>query len=251
MSRKPPYFTATLAKGLDVLAALAELDEIGLSELARRLGVSGPTLFRILATLTAEGYVEKSAEGRYRLTLKLWELGARRVGRLAVRDVARPEIERLVEELGEAAHLGVLEGDGVVIVEKLDCRQPVRVETYVGQRAPAHCSAIGKAILAFSREELLTPFLAGKLKRYSPTTVATPAAFRRELARIRERGFATNREEWRPGVCAVAVPIRRGEEAVAALSLTMPTARFADAAVEKRFAPALKRAGEVIARRLI
>jgi len=245
MSRKatrtdaPPYLTATLAKGLDVLEALAEREEAGLTELANEIGLSGPTLFRILATLTAAGYVQKSA-GRYRVSLKMWELGARAVRRLNLGELARPAMERVVRASDEAAHLAMLQGRDVLIIDKVDAAQAVRVDTYVGQRAPAHCSATGKAILAFEPAHRLSEFLGQPMAGYTDTTITDPQALERELADVRRRGYALNRQEWRREVCAVAVPIRNhANSVVGSLSLTMPTARFIDAIITDRFVPLL------------
>lgn len=242
----PAYLTATLAKGLGVLEALAEVEGAGLTELARRLDVSGPTLFRLLATLTGAGYVQKRAS-RYRLSLKMWELGTRAIRRLTLRDLARPHMERLVAEVGEAAHLAVLEGAGVVIIEKVDTTQPVRVDTFIGQRAPAHCAASGKAILAFAPADITAAILAGPLPRYTDQTVCERHRLERDLALTAKRGYALNRGEWRHDVCAIGVPIRNhAGEVVASLSLTMPTQRFTESAVADRFLPGLIAASAAI-----
>jgi DNA-binding IclR family transcriptional regulator len=246
LSPRPPYPTATLATGLAVLAALAEVEEIGLSELARRLGVAGPTLFRILATLAARGYVQKT-DARYRLTLKAWELGAKAVRRIALRDVARPFLDRLLAETGETVHLSVLQGEGIVIIDKLDSPHPVRVDTFVGLRAPAHCSATGKAILAWQPAPALAALLPERLPRYTAATITDRRAFDRELAEVRRSGWARNREEWREGVCAAAVPTRGAAgEVVASLSVTVPTPRFTQTALRATLVPALKRIGAAL-----
>ena len=243
MSIKPAYLTATLAKGLDVLEALSDVEEIGLSDLSRKQGVSGPTLFRILATLGACGYVHKSPAGRYRLTLKAWEIGAKAVRRLALRDVARPFLERLAAETQETVNLSVMQGDGIVIVDKIDSPHAVRAETFVGLRAPVHCSATGKAIMAFERPQALDAALPARLARHTDATITDRADLARELAQVRRAGWARNREEWRPGVCAAAVPVRDATGAVAAsLSVTVPTSRFGNEAVRDRLVPALKKA---------
>jgi len=247
MSTQAPYLTATLAKGLDVLEALSEVEEIGLSDLARRMGVSGPTLFRILATLAARGYVQKSAASRYRLTLKAWEVGAKAVRRIRLRDVARPFLERLAAATGETVHLSVLQGDGIVIIDKLDSPHPVRVDTFVGLRAPVHCSATGKAILAFTSAEALGEILPTRLLRHTAATIADRAALDRELAEVRRLGWAKNREEWRSGVCAAAVPIfDSARAAVASLSVTVPTPRFSPSALRTTLVPSLKRVGAAL-----
>ncbi|HKZ07793.1 MAG TPA: IclR family transcriptional regulator [Methylomirabilota bacterium] len=247
MSTKPAYLTATLAKGLEVLEALSDVEEVGLTELARRQGVSGPTLFRILATLAARGYVVKSPRGRYRLSLKTWEIGAKAVRRLPLRDLARPLMERMSAETGETVHLSVLRGPGIVIIDKVDSPHPVRVDTFVGLSAPSHCSATGKAILAFLPPEALERALPPRLPRYTGATVTDRGALARELAQVRRAGWARNREEWREGVCAAAVPLRDGGGAVlASLSVTVPTSRFTSEAVREVLVPALKRTGAAI-----
>jgi len=251
VSRKPKsdgeaYLTATLSKGLEVLEALAEVEEIGLSELARRMEISAPTLFRLLATLVASGYVQKS-DSRYRLTLKSWEIGAKTVRRLKLREVVRPRAERLVERSAESAHLAVLQGAGVVIIDKVEAVQPVRVDTYVGQRAPAHCSATGKVILAFSPEDRVKEILDQSIERFTERTIVDRAKLMKDLAVARSRGYATNRGEWRADVSAIAVPLLDHADAVvASLSLTMPTQRFTDAAIKNAFLPALKEAAAAI-----
>jgi DNA-binding IclR family transcriptional regulator len=248
VSRKAdlPYMTATLSKGLEVLEALAEVEEIGLTDLARRIDISGPTLFRLLATLVASGYVQK-AGSRYRLTLKSWEVGSKAVRRLKLRDLVRPRAERLAERSRESAHLAVLQGSGVVIIDKVEAVQPVRVDTYVGQRAPAHCSATGKAILAAMPEGRVDEILDAALTRYTDRTICDRAKLRKELKAARTRGYATNKGEWRADVSAIAVPLLdHADTVVASLSLTMPTQRFTEEAIRTSFLPALKEAAAAI-----
>jgi len=239
-STKPAYMAATLVKGLEVLEALSGLEDSNLRDLARQLTVPEPTLFRILATLAACGYVRKTADSRYRLTLKAWEIGARVVGRMPLRDVARPFLERLAAQTAETVHLSAREGDGIVIVDKVDSPQPVRVDTYVGQRTPLHCSATGKAFLAFQTNGEGDIALA----RHTAATITSRAALDRELDEVRRTGWARNREEWRPGVCAAAVPIRDARQSVVAvLSLTVPTARFSAEVLRRKLVPPLKATG--------
>ncbi len=243
MSINPAYMTATLVKGLDVLEALSDVEEIGLSDLARKQGVSSPTLFRILATLGARGYVHKSPAGRYRLTLKAWEIGAKAVRRLALRDIARPFMERLAADTQETVNLSVMQGDGIVIIDKIDSPHAVRAETFVGLRAPIHCSATGKAIIAYEPPEALDALLPERLQRHTEATITDRAELARELAQVRRQGWARNREEWRPGVCAAGVPVRDAAGAVvASLSVTVPTSRFSNEILRDRMVPALKKA---------
>jgi len=234
-----------------VLEALSALEDASLTELQRRLGVSGPTLFRILATLAERGYVEKHPRsGRYRASLRAWALGAQVARRVSLVDVARPHLQTLLAEATEAPHLAVLQGEAIVIIDRLEAPHPVRVDTYVGQRVPAHCSATGKAILAFLPEPALTAALAQPLTRFTAATTVDRTSLARELAAIRAQGHAVNQGEWRPGVCAIAVPILGRLEVAGSLSLTMPTERFLSVPPERRFLPALRRAAAAISREL-
>jgi DNA-binding IclR family transcriptional regulator len=125
----------------------------------------------------------------------------------------------------------------------------VRVDTYVGQRAPAHCSATGKVILAFRPGPPLAS--TAPLTRYTSATIDDPAALARELALVRQRGYAVNQEEWRRGVCAIAMPLRgEGGAVVASVSLTMPTDRFARNGSPRRLLKPLGRAAAAISARL-
>ena len=247
------YFVATLAKALDTLEALAEVDsDISLAKLAKRLGFSSPTLFRILSTLCARGYVQKDMQtGQYRLTLKAWEVGMAAVRQLAVREVARPWIERLVEELRETVHLAVLQGLEVVFIDKLDSPQPVKVDTAIGRRAPAYCTATGKAILAFESHKTWEELFSHKLERLTEKTLYYRTQLEREFTLIRQNGYAMNLDEWRDGVCAVGVPIwNYTGNVVAALSVTAPTGRFSEERVQQAFIPALIIARQAISEEL-
>jgi DNA-binding IclR family transcriptional regulator len=249
----PRYFVSTLAKALDVLEALAEVDsDVGLTELAKRVHLSTPTLFRILSTLQARGYVQKNVQtSLYRLALKTWEVGTAAFRRLAIREVARPWIEKLVKELGETVHLAVLQGLEVIFIDKLDSPQPVKVDTDIGRRAPAHCTATGKAILPFKSRETLTELFSHKLKRFTEKTICDRTQLEREFALIQQNKYAMNREEWRDGVSAIGVPIwNHAGEVVAALSITTPTERFSEERVQRQFIPALMRAGQAISQEL-
>jgi IclR family KDG regulon transcriptional repressor len=244
-SMKAPYLATTLIKGLEVLEALSDLEETGLTELAGRLDLPSPTLFRLLATLVEQGYVLKTPASRYRLTLKAWEIGARVAGRLPLRAVARPFLEQLAAKTAETVHLSLREGDGIVIVDKVDSPQAVRVDTYVGQRAPLHCSATGKAFLAFAGVN------GASLSRYTDATITDRRALAKELDEVRRLGWAKNRGEWREGVCAAAVPIRDARQAVAAvLSVTVPTPRFSNDALRRRLLPPLKASGAALSAEL-
>jgi IclR family acetate operon transcriptional repressor len=127
----------------------------------------------------------------------------------------------------------------------------VQVDTHVGQRAPLHCSATGKAMLAFAPKETVDEVLGGKLQRHTARTIVERGRLEQELAAVRKRGHALNRGEWRDDVSAIAVPLRdHADRVVASVSLTMPTMRFTEAAIRTRFLPPLHAAARAISAEL-
>lgn len=215
----------TLTKGLRILEMLCQSDRRrGVTELANELGLQKSNTHRLLQTLTQLGYVEKDEDGgRYGPTLRLWELGAMVADRLDLRVVARPYLTKLAQETQETVHLSILSGLEVIYIDKVDSPFPIRAYSRVGGRAPAHCVATGKVLLAFSGETVEKALLTSKPKRYTSTTICTPDELRKQFSLIRRRGFATNRGEWREGVNGLAVPIfDHSGKAIAAVGITLP-----------------------------
>ena len=139
----------TLVKGMQILEELADRKEtVGVSELALQLGMGKSNVHRTLQALVELGYVVNEG-GSYRASLKMWELGARVIARLDVRQAALPAMHWLLDQSRETVHLSVLDGDQVMYVDKLDSPEPVRAYSEIGGRAPAYCVATGKVLLAW------------------------------------------------------------------------------------------------------
>jgi IclR family KDG regulon transcriptional repressor len=221
---------SSVSNALTLLDAFtADKPEPTLSELARQIGVHKSSAFRLLSTLEAHGFVEKSPAGHgYRLGWKLLELAGRLLSRYELRELAAPHMEQLAQRSGEIVHLSVLDGGEIVYLEKKGRSQPLTVSTTVGGRSPAHASAMGKVLLAGLSEEQLRRTLSGlSLRRFTPTTITDRKQLRRELAAIRRQGYALDNEETFPGIRCVAAPLRdQGGRVVAALSVTSPTQRM-------------------------
>ncbi|OFW24335.1 MAG: hypothetical protein A3H27_10800 [Acidobacteria bacterium RIFCSPLOWO2_02_FULL_59_13] len=215
----------TLNKGLRLLEALCTSDKRrGVTELAHELGLQKSNVYRLLQTLAALGYVDQEAEGaRYGPTLRIWEYGAMVADRLDLRTVARPSLSKLAEETEETVHLSILSRLEVVYIDKVDSPFPLRAYSRVGGRAPAHCVATGKALLAFADDETLELLARVKLKRFTNTTITSQSKLLKELKAVRQRGYALNRGEWREGVNGLAMPIfDHTRKAVAAVGITLP-----------------------------
>lgn len=214
---------------LDLVEALAgnELAR-GVTELGAELHLAKSTVYRLLQTLLKRGYaVQDPSSGRYRLGLKFLELGAVVLGGLSIRTIAQPHLHRLMEATRETVHLGLLEGHEVVYADKIECPQTIRMYSQVGRRSPLHCTALGKALLAFQSEPLFQDLIGAGLRRYTPRTVTRPGRLRQELRRIRAEGVAIDAEEFEEGLRCVAAPIRDHTEAVvASIGIAGPAVRL-------------------------
>jgi DNA-binding IclR family transcriptional regulator len=200
---------------------------LGVSELSRRLGLGKSTVHRILTTLAADGYVERTADDRYRLSLKMYEIGQQVAASSELRTLVHPALERLRNESGETAHLAVLSGTDVVYLDRLESPQMLRLMTRVGRRRAAHATSSGKVLLAFGAPDDLERVLAGGLPRLGPRTITMPRLLEAALDVVRRQGFAVSVEESAPGVVSVAAPVVDGAgECVAAMSVAGPITRM-------------------------
>lgn len=197
--------------------------DLSLSELVRRSGLHKPTVHRLCSELLHWGYLERHGT-RYRLGIRLFEIGQRVCDQGLLRDAARPVMSELQRMSGGVVHLSVRSGAEVLYIEKITGRAPVQPSRIAG-RMPMHCTASGKVLLAHSSPELLNSVLATGLRRLTPYTVTMPAQLTKALAQVRVAGYAKEFEETRRGYLSVAAPVRGGQEVVAALSLTVPTVR--------------------------
>src|SRR6266540_5700317 len=172
--------------------------ELGVSELARRLGLSKSTVHRLLTTLAAEHLIELNPRtGRYRLGIKMYELGTVVSSHLELHEAVAMYIDELRAQTGETVHVGVLDGSEVVYIERRESLRTLRhMVDFVGHRNHAHCTACGKVLLAALPEADLERLLVdGGLARRTTFSITDPEALRHELATVRERGYAENVSE--------------------------------------------------------
>jgi IclR family acetate operon transcriptional repressor len=219
----------SVVTALRVLDEVAAHEPVGVSELARLLDLPKSSVQRTLRTLHAAGWIHPvGAEmTRWGLTTHMLRISQKASGGLSLRDVTVPVMEELRAATQETVHLAVPEHDQVIVIERLDSPQPVRTFIPLGSGAPIAASANGKAILATLPQHELDSLLEPGLSRYTPTTVTDRDALLAELAEIRRRGYATNDEEWRSGVSAVAAAIvTDGGRAVAGISVSTPAHRM-------------------------
>jgi len=221
----------SVQNALRVLDAFSETEtEFTLGELSQRLGLGKSTVHRLLLTLESGGCIARNpGSGKYQLGMKLLHLGALVLKQINLIKVAHPYLETLAREVEETVHLVVLDRMEAVFVDKVESLRPMQMGSRIGYRMPAHCTATGKVMLAHLPARDLERFWAGKrLVALTAHTVTAPAALAEELRRIRERGYAVDREESEEGLMCVAAPVRDlGGRVVAAASVSGPAARLA------------------------
>ncbi len=210
-----------LSRAFALLTCFTEADgDLSLAELSRRTGIPKATVHRLVSQLAHWGAVEQTPAG-VRLGMRLFELGQLAPRQRDLREAARPHMEDLRQATADTVHLAVLDGSDVVYLEKLTGRRGPPLPSRVGGRMPAHCTGVGKSLLAFSPDATVAEVVASGLVRRTPRTITIPAVLLRELADIRRSGLAFDREESTPGVVCVACPVLgRTGDVVAAVSIS-------------------------------
>ncbi len=200
----------------------------GITELSQRLGMKKSTVHRLCATLEHRGYLLRDPDtGRYRLSLRLFQIGSTALSHLNLPARAMPALEALGAAVQETAHLAVLDGDDVVFIGKVESPRPLRLHSQVGRRAPAHCTALGKVLLAYTTANRRARILRGPIARYTPQTITAPETLARALEEVRRRGYALDDQEFEEGIRCVAAPVRDYTgSVVAALSVSAPAVQL-------------------------
>ncbi|MEA2936588.1 MAG: IclR family transcriptional regulator, regulon repressor [Alphaproteobacteria bacterium] len=220
---------SSVATATRVLKAFTEdEDEIGISELARRLGIAKSTVHRLAATLMSEGMLEQDrASGKYKLGIALFRLGALVRRRMTVSNEARPYLYELREKTNESVHLAVPDGTEIMYVYNLESTHAIRMRSDIGVRKPAYCTAEGQAMLAFQPQAATDAVIAAGLPARTPKTITAPERFIKTLALVRQRGCAIEDEESELGMVCVAAPIRDDSgQVIAAVGIAGPVTRL-------------------------
>jgi len=200
-----------------------------ISELSETSGLPLGTTHRLLSTLVRLGYVEQDPETRlYGLGLRFLHLHGHVIRRLNLAEQAMPQMKALMRRVNETVHLAVLDSYEILYIERVEGLQTVGMYTQIGKRAPAHATALGKAMLAFMPGSVWRGVVEHKgLPRLSPTTITSVEAFEAELARIRQRGYAIDNSETGENVRCVAAPIYDYTgQVIAAASISGPAERM-------------------------
>ncbi|HEV2665399.1 MAG TPA: IclR family transcriptional regulator, partial [Blastocatellia bacterium] len=227
-----PYQVQVLDRALGILDLLAdESPELGPSEVSECMGLHKSTVHRLLQVLERHRLIEKIAlNGKYRLGLKLFELGSKAIAQLDLRERAQPYLKRLVLETGETAHICILDGDRMLSIANVESPRTLRTPSTVGHRTPLHCTSVGKALLAFLPEDEQNDLINQcELTAYTRHTHTRPARLKAELKFIRQHGYAMDNEEIEEGLRCVGAPVMdHSGRVVAAMSVAGPTFRLTE-----------------------
>lgn len=239
----------SIERGVEVLRAFNHRDgALSVAEIAARVGLARPVVRRILLTFAHIGYTE-ATNGLWRLTPRILELGSGYFAASSLPEIAYGYMAEVVERTEETCSIGVLDGLEVIHVARVEDRRPLPDSVRVGNRLPAHATAIGKVLLAQLEPAELDQRLAGAaLEAFTPSTVADADALRARLEQVRERGYDVSLEELHPGQVAVAVPILVEDRTVGALAVSSTTLRESEQSLADIIVPVLRTAADDIAK---
>jgi len=254
---REPRYSQSLERGLAILACFTpKRPVLGIADIADELGMSRSTTHRYVLTLTALGYLEQGAQRKYRLGLRVTDLGMSALNGTGLREHAHPYLEELRQRSTYTASLAVLDGSEIVYVDRARSLRHGQSEIDLGlapgSRLPAYCTAMGKLLLANLPDTEQREILASTtLRKHGPNTITNKAALRDELGEVREEGFAVNDEELAPELHSIAAPVRNeAREVVAAASLAAHTSTISLAELVDALSPHLVSTADRISARL-
>lgn len=225
----------SVLNALRIIESIAAEQPVGVSQLARKVGLPKSSVQRALRTLDQAGWIRPvmGDQTRWELTSWMLAISLKAFGEYSLRDYAEPAMEELRRRTNETIHLVCLDGDSGLVIDRIDSSQAVRAFVEVGSRSPLHATGSGQAIMAFLPEERVDELLAASLSSYTPQTRTDPVSIKERLGVVRERGYAVNVGEWRPEVASISSPILSVDgTAIAAMTISIPINRYSEDLVE-------------------
>jgi IclR family KDG regulon transcriptional repressor len=225
-----PSQVRVLLKTLDILEAIKQNPEtMALADLSRKVGMPRPTVYRILTTLEARGYLDRQSDGSYRMATKFFSLQSDTTKEQELLRVAKQPMERLSAECKETVNLGTLDGGEVVVIATVESPLSIRMSSKIGNRRFAHSTALGKVMLSGMGADELDRLIQVKgLEKMTPNTITSRADLLKEVRRIRKLGYAVDdQENEMDGRCLGAPILDSRDSVIAALSISAPVFRMA------------------------
>ena len=228
----------SIEKALNLLELLSDNKEMGITEISKELHMGISTVHRILTTLKCRGYVIQNQQtSKYTLGINLLVLGGKVQSATNLVKLVTPFLQKLSHHTNESINFAILEGREVVCLSGIESPEVLRTDIKIGARLPAHCTAVGKALLAFLSEQKFT-ILYGKdnKKLYSPTpnSISSVMELKKCLKKVKRDGYAIDKEEFKIGINCMGVPIINKEgKSIASISVTGPSSRFTLSEIKK------------------
>ncbi|MCL6584789.1 MAG: IclR family transcriptional regulator [bacterium] len=249
------YLIRSVVRALDVFNVfiLSNEKELGVTTLSYRLKLPKNNVFRLLTTLSYQGYIEQNpVTGNYRLGLRCLELGQAYLRRMGLVSQAHDVLDRLATKTMETAYLSVCDRGEVVYVDMMETCRPVRIVPMIGRRASLFCTSAGKVQVAYkSPEEIRKLLKEVGLKRYTQNTIVSESEMLKHLEMVRKQGYAIDNEEYEEDVKCVGAPVwDYTENVVAGVCISGPVNRMSNDRIEKELVPLVKNAAMEISRRL-
>lgn len=228
----------SIARAFAILEEVARnRDGIGLADLSKKVGLHNSTTFHLVKTMVSLGYIRQMRESkRYRVGRPLFALAASALDEMEMVSLATPVLEDLARDTGESSHFAVRMGDAVVIIARTSGPGAFQLTDRVGVKRPAHCTALGKVILAALRPDQLDRFLLrAELKALTPKSITDARQLRREIDEVRRSGVAFDDAEFDTEVRCVAVPVRDfSGQVIGAIGISGPIWRLSIQALQSR-----------------
>lgn len=199
----------SINRALDIVESLAvQQSGLSLTDIAGEVGLPKSTVYRIISTLVKRGYVDRNTDGNYKIGLKLIEAVSYHINSLELQTQARPYVLQIAANLGLTSHLGVMDGDKVVYIEKMDVLSSVKMYSQIGLRTHAYCSSLGKCMLSnYSKEELNAVMANCSFIKFTPNTIGSIEELHDEMSIVRKQGWAMDNEEYERGHRCIGAPI--------------------------------------------
>lgn len=226
----------SVERALSILEVLSDYSEgLGVTEISEKVDLHKSTVYRLLSTLIYTGYVVQDMESnKYKITLKLFELGSKKIEDMDLLTASKPYTKKLMESLNEVVHLVIKDENDIVYIDKVEADNPIRMASTIGKRSPLYCTATGRAILAYlPKEEVIKIWENSKVEKRTENTITDFKALVNQLELIREKGYAVDDEENEPGVRCVGAPVfNRFGQIEGAISVSGPSNRVTEDMVE-------------------
>ena len=227
--QKPEQLVQSIDRAFDILEVLVEnSDGLGVTEISQKLNIHKSTVYRLLSTLQYRGYVKKDNNDKYKIGLKLFEVGSKVIDNIDLRSEVNPYLREIMRISEETVHLGILDDNQVVYIDKVESQNTIRMYSKIGRRNHASSTSLGKVLLAYSDKEVVEQVINEEgLKKLTENTITEENEFYKHLSQIKQQGYAIDDEEQEYGIRCIAGPIFNHKgDIIAAFSISGPVMRM-------------------------